>query len=83
MGDLPRLQLPAVGVLVVGYTDTILTARSFARRAGGGADNDAKDNVDNNQELLALVAANLGAAAFPRFPGQRQRQPDRPRRGRW
>ena len=58
--DLRYLLLPAVGVLVVGYTDTVLTARSFAARSG--------DPVDTNQELLALGAANLGAGVLHGFP---------------
>ncbi|MGW3244562.1 sulfate permease [Streptomyces sp. NPDC001070] len=59
-GDLARLLLPAVGVLLVGYTDFVLTARAFA-----GPD---ADRLDNNQELLALGAANLGAGALHGFP---------------
>jgi high affinity sulfate transporter 1 len=60
VGDMRQLLLPAVGVLVVGYTDTVLTARSFAARGGY--------QVDNNQELLALGAANVGAGATQGFP---------------
>ncbi|MEU8233255.1 sulfate permease [Actinoplanes sp. NPDC048967] len=59
-GDLRHLLLPAVGVLVVGYTDTVLTARAFAARGG--------TPVDVNQELLALGAANLGAGLLRGFP---------------
>jgi high affinity sulfate transporter 1 len=59
-GDLRHLVLPAVGVLVVGYTDTVLTARAFAARGG--------QPVDANQELLALGAANLGAGVLRGFP---------------
>lgn len=60
LGDLSDLLLPAVGVLVVGYTDTVLTARSFADRAGY--------RVDANQELLALGTANIGAGLLRGFP---------------
>lgn len=60
VGDLRHLLLPAVGVLVVGYTDTVLTARAFAERGGSP--------VDANQELLALGAANLGAGMLRGFP---------------
>ncbi len=60
VGDLQYLLLPAVGVLVVGYTDTVLTARAFATRGGYP--------VDANQELLALGAANLGAGLLRGFP---------------
>ncbi|MFD3450650.1 SulP family inorganic anion transporter [Streptomyces sp. NPDC058691] len=59
-GDLPNLVLPAVGVLLVGYTDVILTARAFAARGGHG--------LDPNQELLALGASNLGAGVLHGFP---------------
>jgi high affinity sulfate transporter 1 len=58
--DLRHLLLPAVGVLVVGYTDMVLTARAFAVRGG--------QQVDANQELLALGAANLGAGVLRGFP---------------
>ncbi|HEY6595429.1 MAG TPA: sulfate permease [Asanoa sp.] len=57
-GQLPDLLLPAAGVLLVGYTDNILTARAFA----GGRD------VDANQELVALGAANVGAGLLQGFP---------------
>ncbi|HEU4426681.1 MAG TPA: sulfate permease [Pilimelia sp.] len=60
LGDMRDLLLPALGVLVVGYTDTVLTGRSFAARGGY--------QVDTNQELLALGAANLGAGASQGFP---------------
>ena len=60
VGDLRHLLLPAVGVLVVGYTDTVLTARAFANRGD--------DPVDANQELLALGTANLGAGLLRGFP---------------
>ncbi|GAA1040103.1 SulP family inorganic anion transporter [Virgisporangium ochraceum] len=60
LSDVTTLLLPAVGVLVVGYTDTVLTARAFATRAG--------ERVDPNQELLATGVANLGAGLFRGFP---------------
>jgi len=65
LGELPRLLLPAAGVLVVGYTDTVLTARSFAAGGGSRAGN---GQIDNNRELLALGAANLGAGVSRGFP---------------
>ena len=52
-GDLGRLAPVAVGVFLVSYADSILTARSFA-----GQHN---QNVDANQELLALGIANVAA----------------------
>jgi high affinity sulfate transporter 1 len=60
LDDLQHLLLPAVGVLVVGYTDTVLTARAFAARSD--------DPVDANQELLAMGTANLGAGVLRGFP---------------
>ncbi|WP_330262759.1 SulP family inorganic anion transporter [Streptomyces griseorubiginosus] len=59
LGELPRLVLPALGVLIVAYTDFILTARAF--HTGG-------PGLDANQEFLALGAANLGAGALQGFP---------------
>jgi high affinity sulfate transporter 1 len=58
--DARQLLLPAIGILVVGYTDNVLTARSFATR--GGYD------IDANQEFLALGACNLGSAVVHGFP---------------
>jgi sulfate permease, SulP family len=60
LDEMPGLVLPALGVLLVGYTDTILTARSFAGRTG--------ERIDANQELLALGVANLGAGLFRGLP---------------
>ncbi|MFJ9720932.1 SulP family inorganic anion transporter [Streptomyces sp. NPDC101213] len=62
LAELPRLVLPAVGVLLVGYTDFILTARAYTRRDDEGPE------LDANQEFLALGAANLGAGALHGFP---------------
>ncbi|MFE2012873.1 SulP family inorganic anion transporter [Streptomyces sp. NPDC059491] len=59
--DLSRLMVPALGILLVGYTDVILTARAFA--AG-----DEVGRLDANQELLALGAVNLGAGLLSGFP---------------
>ncbi|MFE0271212.1 SulP family inorganic anion transporter [Streptomyces sp. NPDC058992] len=61
LGEIPRLLLPAVGVLLVGYTDFILTARAFVTDDDG-------PRLDPNQELLALGAANLGAGVLRGFP---------------
>ncbi|MFF4615208.1 sulfate permease [Nonomuraea jabiensis] len=57
---LENLLLPAAGVFLVGYSDNMLTARSFAARH--------HLDVDANQELLALGAASLGAGALHGFP---------------
>ncbi|GHG21369.1 SulP family inorganic anion transporter [Streptomyces zaomyceticus] len=59
--ELSRLMVPALGILLVGYTDVILTARAFA--AG-----DEVGRLDANQELLALGAVNLGAGLLSGFP---------------
>jgi high affinity sulfate transporter 1 len=59
-GDLASLLLPAVGLLLVGYTDNILTTRAFAARRNY--------EIDANQELLALGTANLGAGLLRGFP---------------
>ncbi|MEV5899274.1 sulfate permease [Streptomyces sp. NPDC052127] len=62
LGELPRLVLPALGVLLVAYTDFILTARAFADH------DDEGPGLDADQEFLALGAANLGAGALHGFP---------------
>jgi len=64
----PRLSVPqvvplvatAVGIALVGYSDTVLTARAFAARN--------HYRIDANQELLALGAANLGNGVMQGFP---------------
>lgn len=58
--DLASLLGPALGIAFVGYTDNILTARSFATRHG--------DPIDARRELLAVGAANLGSALLHGFP---------------
>ncbi|ELP69130.1 SulP family inorganic anion transporter [Streptomyces turgidiscabies] len=62
LAELPHLVVAALGVLLVGYTDFILTARAFTGPADEGT------GLDANQELLALGAANLGAGAVHGFP---------------
>ncbi|WP_229914324.1 SulP family inorganic anion transporter [Streptomyces capitiformicae] len=62
LGELPALVLPALGVLLVAYTDFILTARAFDGPRGEGP------ALDADQEFLALGAANLGAGAVHGFP---------------
>ncbi|MFE1833100.1 SulP family inorganic anion transporter [Streptomyces sviceus] len=62
LGELPRLVLPALGVLIVAYTDFILTARAFTGRDDDGP------GLDANQEFLALGAANLGSGVLHGFP---------------
>jgi high affinity sulfate transporter 1 len=58
--DLRELLLPAAGVLIVGYTDNMLTGRAFAARH--------QREIDANQELLALGAANIGAGLLRGLP---------------
>ncbi|MFB7330938.1 SulP family inorganic anion transporter [Streptomyces adustus] len=62
LGELPHLVLPALGVLLVAYTDFILTARAFDGR------DDEGPGLDADQEFLALGAANLGAGVLHGFP---------------
>ena len=57
--DLRLLLLPAFTVLIVGFSDDVLTARSFARRG---------EEIRPNQELLALCAANAGSSLLRGFP---------------
>jgi SulP family sulfate permease len=58
--DLATLLLPAVGVAVVAYSDNVLTARVFATRN--------RCEVDADQELLALGAANVAGGLVQGFP---------------
>jgi MFS superfamily sulfate permease-like transporter len=57
--ELRELLLPAFSVMIVAFTDDILTARSFARRG---------ERVRANQEFLALGVANVGASVLQGFP---------------
>ena len=57
--DLSSLALPAIGLTLVAYSDNILTARAFAEQG---------EQLDSNQEFLALGAANVGAGLFHGFP---------------
>jgi SulP family sulfate permease len=59
-GQLEYLLSAAVGIALVGYSDNVLTARSFADRGGY--------RIDANQELLALGAVNLGNGLMQGFP---------------
>lgn len=58
--DITALLLPAIGVMVVGYSDNVLTARSFATRNSY--------RVDANTEMLALGTANIAAGLLHGFP---------------
>ncbi len=58
--QLPDLLAAALGIAIVGYSDNVLTARSFAARH--------RYKIDPNQELLALGLANVGAGLVQGFP---------------
>lgn len=57
--DVRELLWPAVVVLLVGFSDNVLTARSFARSG---------EDIIANRELLALGAANVGSSLLHGFP---------------
>ena len=58
--DVGLLALPALGLMIVGYTDNVLTSRSFASRR--------REEIDANAELLALGVSNLGAGLTQGMP---------------
>jgi MFS superfamily sulfate permease-like transporter len=58
-GMLRELLLPAFTVLIVGFSDDVVTARSFAGR---------DEKIVANRELLALGLANVGASLVRGFP---------------
>jgi len=58
--DVGLLALPALGVALVGYTDTVLTARAFAARG--------REQIDSDRELLVLGLANVSAGLVRGFP---------------
>ena len=60
LDDLTALLPVALGIVLVGFTDNVLTARSIAARNGY--------RIDPNQELLALGVTNLSAGALQGFP---------------
>jgi len=55
-----RLALTALAISLVGYLESISVAKSLASKR--------REKVDPNQELLALGAANLGAAFTGGYP---------------
>jgi high affinity sulfate transporter 1 len=60
IADIAELVGPALGVMIVGYVDNVLTARAFATRNGY--------RIDANQELLALGMSNLATGMTQGFP---------------
>lgn len=59
LSDIGMMLGPALGIAVVGYSDNILTARAFAAKG---------EQIDDNQEFLALGAANVAAGVSGGFP---------------
>jgi sulfate permease, SulP family len=57
--DVRELILPALSVLVVAFSDDVLTGRAFERDGGV---------IDANAELLALGVSNAGAGLLHGFP---------------
>jgi sulfate permease, SulP family len=57
---LPPLVASAISIAIVGYSDNVMTARSFAARH--------HEKIDDNQELLALGLANLSTGLMQGFP---------------
>ena len=57
--DLGPLLVAALGITLVSLTDTIATATSFAARRG--------DEVEPNQEMIGMGAANITAGLFQGF----------------
>jgi len=57
--DVIPLLIAAAGITLVSLTDTIATSTSFAARRG--------DEVDPNQEMIGLGAANLASGLFQGF----------------
>ena len=60
ISDLVSLLGPAAGLLLIAYTDNILTARSIATKEGYA--------IDPNRELVALGAVNAAGAFGGGFP---------------
>lgn len=58
--DVDNLMAVAVGVAIVSFADTVLTARSFSSRDGS--------KIDANAELRAMGVYNMGAAFGHGFP---------------
>ena len=59
IGDVGPLLIAAVGITLVSLTDTIATSTAFAARRG--------DEVEPDQEMIGIGAANLAAGFFQGF----------------
>jgi len=60
LADLGPLFAGALGIALVSLADTISTASAFAARTG--------QDIDGNQEMIGIGAANLAAGLFQGFP---------------
>jgi len=60
LADLGPLFAGALGIVLVSLADTISTASAFAARTG--------QEIDGNQEMIGIGAANLAAGLFQGFP---------------
>jgi high affinity sulfate transporter 1 len=60
IAELKALLPPAFAIALVSFADMSSLSRTFALRAG--------QDVDSNQEILALGAANMAAGLFQGFP---------------
>ena len=60
LADIPVLAAAAIGISLVAIGDTISTSAGFATRRG--------DEIDSDQEMVGIGAANLGAGLFSGFP---------------
>jgi MFS superfamily sulfate permease-like transporter len=60
LSDIGPLAAGALGIALVSLADTISTSSSFAARTG--------QEVDGNQEMIGIGAANLAAGLFQGFP---------------
>jgi high affinity sulfate transporter 1 len=58
--DIGLMVAGALGIALVSLTDTISTASSFAARSG--------QEINGNQEMIGIGAANLAAGLFQGFP---------------
>ena len=58
--DLAPLAVGALAIVVVSLADTIATSSSFAQRTG--------QEINGNQEMLAIGSANIAAGLFQGFP---------------
>jgi high affinity sulfate transporter 1 len=58
-GDLSHLAIGAVGIALVSFADTSVLSRTFAVRHG--------DDVDPNQEMIALGVSNVASGLFHGF----------------